>query len=85
MAKMHPTAVDLALAVRTDYVQDARTHACQWDCTNENSALARLWVSQLVPVACSSVHKYCRKWLHICTKSQFCTVNSILVSLRLFF
>jgi hypothetical protein len=30
MAKMHPIAVDLVLVVRTGYVQDARTHACQW-------------------------------------------------------
>jgi hypothetical protein len=31
MAKMHPSAVDLVLAVKTCYVQDAtlaRTHAC---------------------------------------------------------
>ena len=54
MAEMDPSAVDLTLAVRTCYVQDARRHPCQWGCTNGQARIARLWVSGLVPVACSS-------------------------------
>jgi hypothetical protein len=29
MAKMHPNAVGMTLAMLTSYVPDARTHACQ--------------------------------------------------------
>ena len=42
MAKMHPSAVDLVLAVKTGYVQDARTHACQWGLLDAYVALAKL-------------------------------------------
>ena len=42
MAKMHPSAVDLVLAVRTGYVQDARTHACQWGLLDGKTGLAKL-------------------------------------------
>jgi hypothetical protein len=42
MAKMHPSAVDLVLAVRTGYVHDARTHACQWGLLDGNASLAKL-------------------------------------------
>jgi hypothetical protein len=39
---MHPSAVDLVLAVQTCYVQDARTHACQWGLLDGNAGLAKL-------------------------------------------
>ena len=39
---MHPGAIDLILAVRTGYVQDARTHACQWGLLDEKVSLAKL-------------------------------------------
>ena len=42
MAKMHPSAVDLVLAVRTGYVQDARTHAYQWGLLDGKADLAKL-------------------------------------------
>ena len=42
MAKMDPSAVDLVLAVRIDYMQDARTHACQWGLLDGETALAKL-------------------------------------------
>jgi hypothetical protein len=42
MAKMHPSAVDLVLAVRTGYVQDARTHTCQWGLLDGKVGLAKL-------------------------------------------
>ena len=42
MAKMHPCVVDLVLAVRTGYVQDARTHACQWGLLDGKAGLAKL-------------------------------------------
>ena len=42
MAKMHPSAVDLVLAVMTGYVQDARTHACQWGLLDGIAGLAKL-------------------------------------------
>ena len=39
---MHPSAVDLVLAVRTGYVQDARRHACQWGLLDGIVGLAKL-------------------------------------------
>ena len=42
MAKMHPSAVDLVLAVQTGYVQDARTHACQWGMLDGETAFKKL-------------------------------------------
>jgi hypothetical protein len=42
MAKMHPSAVDLVLAVQTGYVHDARTHAYQWGLLAGDAGLAKL-------------------------------------------
>ena len=42
MAKMDPSAVDLVLAVRIDYMQDARTHACQWGMLDGETAFKKL-------------------------------------------
>ena len=39
---MRPGAVDLVLAVRSGYVQDARTHACQWWLLDGKAGLAKL-------------------------------------------
>ena len=39
---MRPGAVDLVLAVRTGYVQDARTHACQWGLLDGIADFAKL-------------------------------------------
>ena len=39
---MYSSAVDLVLAVRTGYVQDARTHACQWGLLDGKVGLAQL-------------------------------------------
>ena len=42
MAKMHPNAVGMTLAISTSYVPDARTHACQWGLLDGNAGLAKL-------------------------------------------
>jgi hypothetical protein len=39
---MHPNAIDLVLDVKTGYVQDAGTHACQWGLLGGEAALAKL-------------------------------------------
>ena len=39
---MDPSAVDLDLAVRTGYGQDARTHACPWGLLDGWTAFAKL-------------------------------------------
>ena len=39
---MYSSAVDLVLAVRTGYVQDARTHACQWGLLDGQKGVAKL-------------------------------------------
>ena len=52
MAKMHPNAVDMTLALSTSYVHDARTHACQWDCNTRAPGFAFVaaasWVNILI-------------------------------------
>jgi hypothetical protein len=68
MAKMHPvpsTWLQLCRPTMCRTLEHNIMHASAAAQNNGNSALARLWVSQLVPVACSSVHKYCSKGLHI--------------------
>ena len=42
MAKMHPSAVDLVLAVQPGYVRDARTHAYHWGLLDGHATLAKL-------------------------------------------
>ena len=39
---MDPSLVDLVLAVRIDYMQDARTHACQWGMLDGETAFKKL-------------------------------------------
>ena len=42
MPQMDPSAVDLVLAVRAGYGQDARTHACPWGLLDGWTAFAKL-------------------------------------------
>jgi hypothetical protein len=52
MAKMDPSAADMALALWSGYVRDARRHARQRAPSSKFSRVARTWVSELVPEAC---------------------------------